>query len=116
MYIPIGDRLLVVVKTLTEELKSAEGIILPEGFTTDDQPPEALLVIAKGSGPACDQINVGDFVINQPGVKSYGVYTSKENHEKYHIIYAANILCRALRTTDKENLIHQRSIESESNA
>jgi len=101
MYIPIGDRVLVTKHSITEELKTQAGIILPEGFQHDDTPPDLLRIEAKGSGPACKFLEVGDMIILQPNATSFLVYTSKEEQLKYYIVNASVILGRAKMVRDE---------------
>ncbi len=104
MYIPIGDRLLVTLHSITEELKTAQGIILPEGFKHDTDPPDLLRIEAIGTGPACELVKVGDMVLLRPGIPTYLVYTSKEKQLEYYIIDASAIIGRARMVKDEVNL------------
>lgn len=101
MYIPIGDRVLVTKHTITEEIKTQAGIILPEGFQHDEDPPDLLRVEAKGNGPACKFIEVGDMILLQPHATSFLVYTSREEQLKYYIVNAAVVLGRAKMVRDE---------------
>lgn len=102
MYIPIGDRILVTKHSITEDFKTKSGIILPEGFQHEDQPPDLLKVEAIGEGPACEFLNLGDMVIIQPNVNAIKVFESKDEQLKYYIVNAANVIGRAPTQKDAE--------------
>jgi len=95
MYEPIGDRVLVTIKIMTGDQILKSGLLLPEGITAGNRPPELLEIIAKGNGPACDNLNVGDFVLIQPESTSFLVFVSKEGKVQYHIVNAALIIGKA---------------------
>ena len=101
MYIPISDRILVTKHSITEEVKTQAGIILPEGFQHDDEPPELLKIEEIGNGPACKSLKVGDMVLLQPHTTSFLVFTSKKEQLKYYIVNAANVIGRARLVQDE---------------
>ncbi len=110
MYIPVGDRVLVTLHQITEEVKIRKGIILPPGFKHEEEPPDLLEIIEKGEGPACDLLTVGDMVLLQPRTSSFEVFTSKEDKVIYFIVNAANVIGRARRINEEHIKAHSEPV------
>ncbi len=107
MYVPVGDRVLVTKHAITKEVKTLHGIILPEGYRHDTDPPDLLRVEAIGVGPGCDLLKVGDMVLIIPGGLSFQVYISKEEQLKYYIVNATSIIGRARMIRDEVDVEDQ---------
>lgn len=88
---PLADR--VIVKAITQEEKTASGIILPD--TVDKEKPEQGEVIAVGPGKLLEngqragmEVSVGDKVV----FTKYGPHEVKIDEQEYLILSESDIM------------------------